>query len=216
MARKCKRLVLKRSFESDLNRTTEVLHDVLASCGPPRDWTVSQIRRVLVEFIAALPVYRTYVAGNDIASAADAEFIRQAVQIASQRKNVERELLEQLANVFLALPAPATNTGIAAADRAALRRRFITQFQQMTGAVMAKGCEDTAFYRYLRLTALVRISTAALAMLVLTLLFAERSRWRSRSVWHIARGVPQVQRQSRYALALSAVLHLHARHQARL
>jgi (1->4)-alpha-D-glucan 1-alpha-D-glucosylmutase len=31
---------------------------------------------------------------------------------------------------------------------------FVTQFQQTTGPVMAKGVEDTAFYRYLRLAAL--------------------------------------------------------------
>src|SRR5207244_7803394 len=31
---------------------------------------------------------------------------------------------------------------------------FVTLFQQTTGAVMAKGVEDTAFYRYVRLLAL--------------------------------------------------------------
>src|SRR5262249_55277985 len=31
---------------------------------------------------------------------------------------------------------------------------FVTRFQQTTGPVMAKGVEDTAFYRYCRLTAL--------------------------------------------------------------
>ena len=31
---------------------------------------------------------------------------------------------------------------------------FVVRFQQTTGPVMAKGVEDTAFYRYLRLTAL--------------------------------------------------------------
>ena len=31
---------------------------------------------------------------------------------------------------------------------------FVVRFQQTTGPVMAKGVEDTAFYRYVRLTAL--------------------------------------------------------------
>ena len=31
---------------------------------------------------------------------------------------------------------------------------FVTRFQQTTGPVMAKGVEDTAFYRYVRLLAL--------------------------------------------------------------
>jgi (1->4)-alpha-D-glucan 1-alpha-D-glucosylmutase len=34
---------------------------------------------------------------------------------------------------------------------------FVTRFQQTTGPVMAKGVEDTAFYRYLRLTALSEV-----------------------------------------------------------
>jgi (1->4)-alpha-D-glucan 1-alpha-D-glucosylmutase len=36
----------------------------------------------------------------------------------------------------------------------AAAREFVTRFQQTCGPVMAKGVEDTAFYRYLRLTAL--------------------------------------------------------------
>src|SRR6202043_1295220 len=32
--------------------------------------------------------------------------------------------------------------------------RIAMHFQQVTGPVMAKGCEDTAFYRYFRLVAL--------------------------------------------------------------
>jgi (1->4)-alpha-D-glucan 1-alpha-D-glucosylmutase len=34
------------------------------------------------------------------------------------------------------------------------RDEFVVRFQQTTGPIMAKGVEDTAFYRYLRLTAL--------------------------------------------------------------
>jgi (1->4)-alpha-D-glucan 1-alpha-D-glucosylmutase len=34
---------------------------------------------------------------------------------------------------------------------------FVTRFQQTTGAVMAKGVEDTAFYRYVRLLALCEV-----------------------------------------------------------
>ena len=43
---------------------------------------------------------------------------------------------------------------VAAARGARRRRSSSTRFQQTTGPVMAKGVEDTAFYRYVRLTAL--------------------------------------------------------------
>jgi (1->4)-alpha-D-glucan 1-alpha-D-glucosylmutase len=39
----------------------------------------------------------------------------------------------------------------------AVPREFVTRFQQTTPAVMAKGVEDTAFYRYVRLLALAEV-----------------------------------------------------------
>jgi (1->4)-alpha-D-glucan 1-alpha-D-glucosylmutase len=39
-------------------------------------------------------------------------------------------------------------------ERTSQRDEFVTRWQQTTGPVMAKGTEDTAFYRYYRLTAL--------------------------------------------------------------
>lgn len=155
MARKCKRSVLKRIFESDLNRSAETLQALLALTVPARDWTFSQIRHVLLEYTAALPVYRTYVPAAEVASEADTVFIKEAVRLAAQRRGVERELLDALALVFLSVPPTTTTTSAHAREPIELRKRFVTQFQQMTGAVMAKGCEDTAFYRYLLLTALV-------------------------------------------------------------
>jgi (1->4)-alpha-D-glucan 1-alpha-D-glucosylmutase len=42
----------------------------------------------------------------------------------------------------------------AQADSAQAQREFVQRFQQTTGPVMAKGVEDTAFYRYVRLVGL--------------------------------------------------------------
>ncbi|MDF3041202.1 MAG: Malto-oligosyltrehalose synthase, partial [Thermomicrobiales bacterium] len=39
------------------------------------------------------------------------------------------------------------------------RCRFVMKFQQLTGPVMAKGVEDTAFYRYNRLVALNEVGS---------------------------------------------------------
>jgi (1->4)-alpha-D-glucan 1-alpha-D-glucosylmutase len=83
----------------------------------------------LEEALASFHVYRTYVEPN-----------RGRVEPAD-RAEVERALVsEPLARVLL------------------LEERghdeFVTRFQQTTGPVMAKGVEDTAFYRYNRLLAL--------------------------------------------------------------
>jgi (1->4)-alpha-D-glucan 1-alpha-D-glucosylmutase len=95
---------------------------------------VERLRRLLDDpeldrAVASFHVYRTYV---------EPETGRVEPQ---DRKEVERaRLRERLARVLL------------------LEERgndeFVTRFQQTTGAVMAKGVEDTAFYRYSRLLAL--------------------------------------------------------------
>jgi (1->4)-alpha-D-glucan 1-alpha-D-glucosylmutase len=84
----------------------------------------------MADAVAALPVYRTYVEpdgpGID-------EHDRRAVEGADLPERVKDALID-----------PADE------DEAA----FAVRFQQTTGAVMAKGVEDTALYRYTRLAAL--------------------------------------------------------------
>ena len=79
--------------------------------------------------LASFHVYRTYVepAAGIVADEDRAEIARAAIA-------------ESLARV-LTLDDPGHDA-------------FVTRFQQTTGPVIAKGVEDTAFYRYLRLTAL--------------------------------------------------------------
>ena len=84
----------------------------------------------LARAAASLPVYRTYVdAAAGSVHAADREALAAADGMPDE---VRRALL-------LEEPAPPG---------------FVTRFQQTTPAVMAKGVEDTAFYRYGRLLAL--------------------------------------------------------------
>jgi (1->4)-alpha-D-glucan 1-alpha-D-glucosylmutase len=79
--------------------------------------------------LARLPAYRTYVEpGSGVVNDAD----RVLIERAQMSADVERALLLQTA-----LPA-----------------EFVVRFQQTSPAVMAKGVEDTAFYRYSRLLAL--------------------------------------------------------------
>jgi (1->4)-alpha-D-glucan 1-alpha-D-glucosylmutase len=79
--------------------------------------------------LASLPVYRTYVEPwSGLVTDAD----REAVREAGLPESLQRVLLLQ-------------ERGWDA---------FVTRFQQTTPALMAKGVEDTAFYRYARLLAL--------------------------------------------------------------
>jgi (1->4)-alpha-D-glucan 1-alpha-D-glucosylmutase len=83
-------------------------------------------RDELERALSSLPVYRTYVTDSV------AEEDRRAIQEAAMPEAIERALL-------LEADAPPG---------------FVTRFQQTTPAIMAKGVEDTAFYRYGRLIAI--------------------------------------------------------------
>jgi (1->4)-alpha-D-glucan 1-alpha-D-glucosylmutase len=87
----------------------------------------------LARAVSSLPVYRTYVD-----PAAD------RLQEADRLEEADREALAALDEPFrawLSLEEPCPPA-------------FVTRFQQTTPAIMAKGVEDTAFYRYGRLLAL--------------------------------------------------------------
>lgn len=77
---------------------------------------------------AAFPVYRSYVRPPDVVGDADREAVARAQPPA--------EIAEML---LLERPAPS---------------EFVVRFQQTTPPVVAKGIEDTAFYRYGRLVSL--------------------------------------------------------------
>ena len=79
--------------------------------------------------LASFHVYRTYIRPS-------AAIVEEADRAEIGRANVSEELRRIL---FLQQPG---------------RDDFVVRFQQTTGPVMAKGVEDTAFYRYFRLAAL--------------------------------------------------------------
>ena len=87
-------------------------------------------RSDLEHALASLPVYRTYVE-PDAGLVTDED--RRAIDEASG--------MDERIAAMLLLQAPAPPG-------------FVTRFQQTTPAIMAKGVEDTAFYRYNRLIAL--------------------------------------------------------------
>jgi (1->4)-alpha-D-glucan 1-alpha-D-glucosylmutase len=83
----------------------------------------------IAQALASLPVYRTYVdAVNGVVAEEDRAVIAQS------------GITDELASMLLL--------------ERSVRPEFVTRFQQTTPAVMAKGVEDTAFYRYARLLAL--------------------------------------------------------------
>ncbi|MDB5546364.1 MAG: malto-oligosyltrehalose synthase, partial [Hyphomicrobiales bacterium] len=130
-----KSLVLERSFGAECSRIADGVYQLAQS---QRENGVSQaaLLRVLKQALVVWPVYRTYV-GAEGADAADRELI--AKVMARLRKELDAAdvlVLDFLENVLAG--------SIHGEEAVALRRAF----EQLTGPLMAKGLEDTLFYRY--------------------------------------------------------------------
>jgi (1->4)-alpha-D-glucan 1-alpha-D-glucosylmutase len=143
VADEAKRHVMAGELAAETDRATGLLAEV---CGRRRrhgDHTRRELREVLVEVVAAMTVYRTYVVPGADASPADRAVVGAALATAAARRpDLDRELLELLGRVLVG-----DEPGPFASELAA-------RVQQLSAPVMAKGVEDTAFYRYGRLLAL--------------------------------------------------------------
>jgi (1->4)-alpha-D-glucan 1-alpha-D-glucosylmutase len=141
--RDCKRLVLDDLLASDLWRLARALGKVCASKHRQLDFANEELRRALREVLACLPVYRTYAQPTASRREQDVIYVRQAVAAASEeRPELDRTLLGLLEELL---------SGGASAPA---EWEFVARFQQLAAATMAKGYEDTAFYRYQRLISL--------------------------------------------------------------
>lgn len=144
LVRECKRLVLRDLLGSEVRRLAELFARVSERHRRHRDYTVHELREALTEMADCFPVYRSYVrALEGVVSEKDARYIVSARDAALHaRPDLDPELFKFLADV-LSLKVRGEQE-----DELAMR------FQQLTGPAMAKGVEDTAFYRFNRLVAL--------------------------------------------------------------
>ena len=134
--------VLTSVLGSDLNRLTDLFVSACEANRRYRDFTRHELHEALREVATRLPVYRTYITPEG-ASQADARLIDETVgAAAAARPDLDPELFE-----FLGWILRLEVDGTAATELG-------VRFQQLTPAAVAKGVEDTAFYRHHRLVAL--------------------------------------------------------------
>lgn len=144
VARACKRLVLEQALGSDLKRLAERLIEICASKRRYRDFSRYELTEALVRLCVAFPVYRTYLRPSDREpTPTDRAVIRKACELASATNPpLDSRVFEFLERLLL----------LEWRDPPELE--FVMRWQQLTGPAMAKGLEDTAFYRHTRLIAL--------------------------------------------------------------
>ncbi|MCW2715963.1 MAG: malto-oligosyltrehalose synthase [Frankiales bacterium] len=134
-----KRLVLSEVLVPEVDRLAALASQALGEQAPE----APLLREALVELLASFGVYRAYLAPAGPADATARHHVDQAVEAARAASPHLAEVLALLRRLVLA-EGPGTPAA----------QEFVTRFQQTCGPAMAKGVEDTAFYRYLRLTAL--------------------------------------------------------------
>lgn len=138
-----KQQIMREELAAEIERLTRALAQVCDGHRRHRDHTRRELRDALRETIAAFGVYRTYVQPDRAVSEADRVHVREALEKARERRpDVDAELLEFLGELLLL-----AHPGAAETD-------FAVRFAQVSAPVMAKGVEDTAFYRYHRLISL--------------------------------------------------------------
>jgi len=148
LAYRGKRAIMAGSLAAELTAQAHALLGLARADRRTRDFTLNTLRQALAEVVACLPVYRTYIETHPTAQ--DRRYVDWAVAQARRRaRSADASIFDFIHAVLLLEPpddAPAT--------QAAAWRAFVRRFQQFTGAVTAKGIEDTAFYRFNRLVSL--------------------------------------------------------------
>jgi (1->4)-alpha-D-glucan 1-alpha-D-glucosylmutase len=144
-----KRLIMGVAVASELSALATRISRIAQADRTTCDFTYASLRAALAEIVASFPTYRTYVTGGQI-SDQDRRVIDRAVRAATRRSVAsERTVFDFIRDVL---------TTDLAAKRASEQRAEIVEiaqrFQQFSAPVTAKGLEDTAFYRYNRLSSL--------------------------------------------------------------
>ena len=136
--------VLKHLFISELAHLTDLLEGIHRGRGDRGVVRRRELEQALAELIAAFPVYRTYIRPVDgRVEDSDRAVVQEATAVAASRcPDLDAAVLRAIENVLL-LRWPGE-----------MESDFVLRFQQLTGPVMAKGVEDTAFYCFNRLLAL--------------------------------------------------------------
>ena len=151
LAFETKMMVMRESLTGEITALAYELERISERNRHYRDFTLGGLRTALREVVACLRVYRTYInAHQRHVSERDQKFVQAAVREAKRR----RPLLDDTLFAYLEETLLLRNfEQFAEADRPRVAN-WVMKFQQLTGPVMAKGVEDTAFYRYNRLVSL--------------------------------------------------------------
>jgi len=139
-----KRVVIGTSLRAELAHLVEVLAEIGREDLHVRDHTSRGFELALVELLVAFSVYRAYVVPGEAAPAESVRLVEEATARAQERLPEDRHATLQMVS----------DLALGRFGRSRAKDTFLVRFQQACGPVMAKGVEDTACYRWFRLSSL--------------------------------------------------------------
>ncbi len=148
LGRQSKAEILETEFSGDLDNLVRRFSPLLQ--GPAEAPDDEMLRIGLAQILIHLPVYRTYLSAGEVRPA-DREVFDRTVDVARRQGSCPASVFDRLMNVMLRT------------DPVQDERRYRTAmsaFEQLSAALAAKGIEDTALYRYNRLSALNEVGGA--------------------------------------------------------
>ena len=145
-----KREVVEGGLYAEVHRLVQLLVSICSRDVRLRDHTERGLRECVVELLVAFDRYRAYVVPGEDADPTAVAVLDAAVERARPHVSEDRrDTLDVVRDLLLGLEA-----GSAGRTDEPERAELVVRFQQTCGPVMAKGIEDTAFYRWFRLTSL--------------------------------------------------------------
>jgi (1->4)-alpha-D-glucan 1-alpha-D-glucosylmutase len=151
VVRDCKLRIMRNEMASELNMLASEAAGIAHQHPNTADFTRNGLRRAIREVIAAFPVYRTYVDSKGEPSLEDRRDLNWAMTHARANQNeIDPSVFDFMCKLLSGELVAHPRSGF---SRHAVLRCAM-KLQQYSGPVMAKGLEDTAFYRYNRFIAL--------------------------------------------------------------
>jgi (1->4)-alpha-D-glucan 1-alpha-D-glucosylmutase len=178
--KQAKRRVLETLLTSEFTVLTRLLARIAGGHYSTRDYSADSLRQALELYVLHFPVYRTYLTSTG-ATAHDHALISATIEKARADWFAADEGIFDFLRDTLTMDLIKPGRALHSTPRV---RRFALKVQQLTGPVMAKSLEDTAFYRYHRLLALNEVGGDPAAKALPVDAFHETMRLRAREWPH--------------------------------
>ncbi|SDF47811.1 maltooligosyl trehalose synthase [Cellulosimicrobium cellulans] len=153
LVEEAKREVVAGPLYAEVHRLTDLAAAVCHDDPRLRDHTWRGLHQCLRELLVAFDRYRAYVVPGTPPRHEAVRAVEEAAERARARLDPQRaETLAVVVDLVLG-----REVGSAGRRREARRDELVVRFQQVCGAVTAKGVEDTAFYRWTELVSLCEV-----------------------------------------------------------